>query len=73
MRRGKASAPVAVKPGEGEAAACDWTTAAANLVVHPHEKSSSHYDSYNGGRLLGDARFSQASQRFAHHDSFVKE
>ena len=41
MRRGKASPPAAVKPGEeGEAAATiDPTTAAANLVVHPYENS----------------------------------
>jgi hypothetical protein len=51
MRRGKAAAPAAVKPGgeEGEAAtaaataaaaaATDPATAAANLVVHPYENS----------------------------------
>jgi hypothetical protein len=39
MRRGKASAPAAVKPGEEGEAATDPTTAAANLVVHPYENS----------------------------------
>lgn len=39
MRRGKASAPAAVKPGEEGEAATDPATAAANLVVHPYENS----------------------------------